>query len=397
MRLRLVAALYGTWLFLLVIAFYVTGGHNENSLQYAVMAGLIPVGAQLLVLGFDPRGHYPTLLFSIAMVLIVAVSYLANPDRVLDWTPVIYTVNVIFLFSVGIIVAGCPDQRLAAAAGAAYSVITALFLIQINLSGLYVWGRLSAGNLEPNFWGLIGLSVAVGALGFGRLVFCLPVAAIGCWTMFDASSRSAIVGFAIAVCILLLRGARDLRGPRLYLALAGVAGCAVLGAVYLSSFMTTTLDLGNTVLKLHDPYRGIDTGFTGRSELWNSTFDLWLKHPLFGVGFRKHEEILDFPSHNGYLAMLADTGIFGFLFYCGMLVLSLRASWRMQDPTQRRFVMVIIVSYAVMSLFERRAINTGNPLGFLIIIACFFALEQEARRRRLRIGVPLERRLEQHS
>lgn len=154
MRLRLVAALYGTWLFLLVIAFYVTGGHNENSLQYAVMAGLIPVGAQLLVLGFDPRGHYPTLLFSIAMVLIVAVSYLANPDRVLDWTPVIYTVNVIFLFSVGIIVAGCPDQRLAAAAGAAYSVITALFLIQINLSGLYVWGRLSAGNLEPNFWGL---------------------------------------------------------------------------------------------------------------------------------------------------------------------------------------------------------------------------------------------------
>jgi O-antigen ligase len=378
MLLRLNAALYGGWLFLILLVFYISSGHNENLLQYAVMIGVVPAGLQLLLLGFDSRGLYRPLLLSVLIVLVVAISYLANPGYVADWTPVIFTVNVIFLMSVGIIIAGCPDRRLALAAAAAYAVIGSIFLVHINLDGTYVWGRLRAAGLQPNYWGLVGLSVAVGAFGFRRMLLAGPCIAIGCWTMYDASSRSSMLGLAVAVLVILARSARDLRGMRLCLAIAGATACLVAAVVFWSSVDTATLTFGNDVFKLNDPYRGLDTGFTGREGLWTGTFDLWLKHPLFGVGFREHEQILDFPSHNGYLAMLADTGIFGFLLYCTMLCTSLLAAWRMPDPSYRRFVLAVVVAYAIMSLFERRAINTGNPFGFLIVIACFLALGLDA-------------------
>ena len=43
--------------------------------------------------------------------------------------------------------------------------------------------------------------------------------------------------------------------------------------------------------------------------------ELFVRNPVFGVGFRAHEFLLkaDSSSHNGYLATLAEVGILGFL------------------------------------------------------------------------------------
>ncbi len=380
MSLRLVAVIYGAWLFLILLAFYVAGGKDEHLLQYAVIAGAVPAGIQLLALGFDSRGLALPLLFSLLILLSVLVSYLADVGYVTYWMPVIYTINVIFLLVVGILVAGSPDPRLMRSVAVAYALITSLFLIHINLTGAYVWGRLTAG-LQPNFWGLIGLSVAAGSFGFRRLVFAAPAIVIGCWTMYEASSRSSMVGLAVAVLTILIRAARELRGTRLYLALTGVAACALLTAVFWSSLDAATFVIANDVLKLNDTNRGLDSGFSGREGVWDNTIQLWLEHPVFGVGFRQHEQILDYPSHNGYLAMLADTGVFGFFVYCALLVSSFAAAWRANEPATRNVLIATIVAYAVMSLFERRAINTGNPFGFLIVMACFVALGLKARHR----------------
>jgi len=34
------------------------------------------------------------------------------------------------------------------------------------------------------------------------------------------------------------------------------------------------------------------------------------------------------------------------------------------------------VSYAVVGLFERRAVNAGNPVSILFMVTCFFSLTQ---------------------
>ena len=380
MVLRIVAASYGAWLFLINLVFYLAHGNDLNSLQYAVMLGCIPAALQFMLVGFDQRGISTPLKFSLALLVIVLLSYLANPGYIVDWLPVIQTVNVIFLLSVAMLAAGCPERRLVLEIAAAYAVFTSIFLIPINLNGLYIWGRLSAG-MEPNYWGLIGVSVSVAALGFRNPLFAGPCFLIGCWTMYDASSRSSMVGLAAAIIVLLCRGALELRGWRLYAALSAVAGILIaLILTWHSANTGATNIVAGDVLKLNDPYRGLDSGFTGRTEVWSDALKLWINHPLFGVGFRMHEQILDFPAHNAYLAMAADTGIFGLLLYCALLVRSFAAGWRLQDPIARRLIIATVVSYAEVGLFERRAINVGNPMGIIFVMACFLAFTFAARR-----------------
>ena len=41
-----------------------------------------------------------------------------------------------------------------------------------------------------------------------------------------------------------------------------------------------------------DPYRGFDTGLTGRTTAWAKTLEIWMEAPLFGVGFRQHESMI---------------------------------------------------------------------------------------------------------
>jgi O-antigen ligase len=112
---------------------------------------------------------------------------------------------------------------------------------------------------------------------------------------------------------------------------------------------------------------------------------------LFGVGFREHERVLNWvPAHNAYLAMLADTGLVGFVLYIVLLVSSLLASWGMKDPRSRRFVLTTIVGYIVIGFFDRRAINAGNPYGLLILMCCSVALVDQSLRRAVRSVMPLD-------
>ena len=69
--------------------------------------------------------------------------------------------------------------------------------------------------------------------------------------------------------------------------------------------------------------RGISSGASGRVAAWKWTWELFLRNPVIGVGFRAHEYRLkaDSSSHNGYLATLAEVGILGFL---GVLFLVMR-------------------------------------------------------------------------
>src|SRR6185312_13334413 len=116
----------------------------------------------------------------------------------------------------------------------------------------------------------------------------------------------------------------------------------------------------------------------GRDILWRDAFNLWLKSPFFGVGFRLHERFLPFHSstHNAYLAMLADMGIFGLLWYLALLVGAGLAAFSISDAKTRDLAIAMIVGYAVVGLFERRAVNAGNPVSILFMVTCFFSLTQ---------------------
>jgi ABC-type transporter MlaC component/O-antigen ligase len=364
---RIIAALYGAWLVALTIV-----SHRFESkvlLELTLLAGAAPALAQSVLLPADTRGTAPGLWFLWAFALVILASYVVNDTT---WEDLANVCNVIFVFIIGFIVASCTDASLIQRIAAAYAVLVAPYLIYVNVYGAYIWGRLS-GGAQPNLWGLISLNVAVGALCMKRrwlAAFCWAVVLL---TLYNAQARGSMVAL-VPVVFAAAYGwwieDRSVDGSWKVLAAIFLLIAGLLLVVAEPDFFV------NKIMRLNDPYRGLQSGVTGRDETWGEALRLWFASPLLGVGFRKHEQLMVFSqmsSHNAYIAMLADTGFLGFLLYVGFLALSMRAGWR-SDGGLRLFLLAVIASYSLAGLFERRAINVGNAFSITFVFACLVAL-----------------------
>lgn len=375
MRLVITGTIYAIWLLGIEVVFYVFHGHNQTALETAVILGVIPFLVQGGLLSFNTVGLVSPARSSMAFVLIVLVSYIFNGA---SGTPLVFVGELVFMCAAAILVAGCADRRLLRTIAGAFSIASAPFLLYIDFTGEYRWGRLVANDLEPNLYGLMGLGTAVTALVIRPRLLAMMCYAAGFLTIYEASSRSNIVGLTIATAAVALCHIANLKDRKLMAAFGGVAvgtTLLVLLAPYVSGVLPAFLD---NLMKIDDPYRGLGQGFTGRDELWQAAADLWRQSPIFGVGFRQHEQFMPFnrSAHNAYLAMLADTGIFGFVWYVTLIVSSILAAFRIADTRSRDLVLAGILSYAVIGFFERRAINGGNPVGILFLMFCFYAYAQ---------------------
>ncbi|MBE7029638.1 MAG: O-antigen ligase family protein [Ruminococcaceae bacterium] len=64
----------------------------------------------------------------------------------------------------------------------------------------------------------------------------------------------------------------------------------------------------------------------GRIELWKETLELWKKNPIFGCGLSTLPAYYGISTHNSYLQILAEAGVFGLATYLAVLISSLVAS-----------------------------------------------------------------------
>jgi O-antigen ligase len=396
MRFRSVVVAYTVWLWAIFGVFYLVHGNDGAALQVTVMLGAIPAVLQILLLGIDWRGLVAPAKLWLALLLVILLSYLVNvmdpvtaPSGIDDlaipaaWMPIIYTFNVLFILAVATVFAGCPDRRLLRSVAGLFCVMGAPFLIYIDITGERIWGRLSANDLQPNMWGLAGLTVCLGA--FARKPGLLAVGGfiVGAATILEASSRESLVAIAVALLVVIGLHLQDTTRPRLVVMLAGAGVALVLTALLLDPYIINAIGyISSDVFLLDSPERGLDSGFSGRSGVWAATIEVWLKSPLIGIGFRRHEQFLpdEAPAHNAFLAMLADTGLAGLLVYLVLLVGSLIAAWGIRDPRTRRFVLAVIVAYIMSGFFDRRTINGGNPYSLFFLICCSVALVDQSLR-----------------
>jgi O-antigen ligase len=381
MRLYTTAAAYALWLLAIEVIFYLAHGDNLGALEFAVGLGVVPAGLQILLLGLNPLGLAAPVQAALWFVLIVLVGYLTNVES----NSIIYLIELLLVFGIAILVAGSPDRRLIRTIGVLYAVPAALFIVYIAATGEYLWGRLTASGIQPNWWGLMGGIVVAASFAYRSRLLTVASILAGLYVAYAASSRNSMVGIAVAVFAVLLMTAAQLRGRRLIWTLVGAVAAFAFATIFLSS-VSETLNGGLVeALQLDDPGRGLGTGFSGRADLWDSVAQIWLRSPLFGVGFRQHQSFMpaldQIGAHNAYLAMLADTGILGLLWYLGFVVVSLYASLGIRDARSRNVVVATIVSYAVIGIFEARGINGGNPFSIYFQMCCFFALTDASLRR----------------
>lgn len=397
MRFHIVVAAYAVWLVAVFGVFYLAHGTDGSALQLTVVCGLIPAACQICLLGVDWRGLIAPTRLWFALLFVILASYLVNAldpqtaptpslnDDVISapWMPIVYTINTVFILGIATLVAACPDRRLLRSVASIYSILGAIFLVYIDVTGERVWGRLRANNIEPNVWGMVGLSVFVAAFARKFGLIALAALASGATTIFIASSREHMLALVAALLVIAVLYSREMNRPRLSGVLAGSCATLILAAFLLDPYILDAIGYIKTdVFLLDSPNRGLDSGLTGRTDIWVATIDLWLKHPVLGIGFRQHEQFLaGAPAHNAYLAMLADTGVLGLIVYLVLLTTSLAASWGIEDPRTRRFVMASIVTYIIVGFFDRRTINAGNPFGLFFLMCCAVALTDQSRRR----------------
>lgn len=367
---QLVAFGYAAWLFALtVLGTPADAAHVVT--EIVLLSGVAPAILQSSLLPADTRGNGPGTWFMWAFATAFLASYLANPFA---WPDLANVFNVLFVFTLGLLVASSTDHTLLKRIAATYAMMTGAYLLYINLFGSYQWGRLSAGA-SPNTWGFVALNVAAGA-------FCVNsrLLAVGCWaivllTMYNAQSRGSMIAgipfiFASVYYLLVYQRRVDVSWK-----VIGMVSVLISGSVALVAHPDFITD---NVMRLNDPSRGLQSGATGRDDAWWEGLRVWSESPLLGVGYRKHEQYMRFTTlnaHNAHISMLADTGIIGFVLYAGFLATSYFAALRgVADPRLRLFVASVIASYAFVGVFERRAINVGNSYSITFIFVCLLAL-----------------------
>lgn len=257
-------------------------------------------------------------------------------------------------------------------AGGLYRALSLYSLIGTVANVVIAWMTYTSGSRftayrGPNSIGMIVMSLLICAfaiawrpLRIGVIVSCLIL-------IYLTHSRAAILGTGVAISLLLMFRYRRM-SDRSFLELL-VAGLVII--VVTLTMGSILADAGAEVLALNDPYRGLKRGASGRFSVWAETFDLWLEHPLMGVGYRSHEFYVSISSsHNGYLSTLAETGLVGAIPLFSFVALgSLRLfRWAAVGQLWAQLGVSLIAGYLCICFFERYLLNVGNPASLLVLI-----------------------------
>jgi O-antigen ligase len=253
-----------------------------------------------------------------------------------------------------------------------YTIVMVAMLAWFALYDYVPGERLGNGKniLNPNTVGLVAMSALLSAFSIrSHLVRSVALAVIGIVIVLTGS-RTALIGSLLgSLLVFWVRG----RTARLKTILV-VLGMSA--AVLLAAYLYTELFLkgAEQLLSLHDRDRGLASGATGRFEAWEATWKLFLTDPILGVGFRAHDHYKEVgaTSHNGYLALLAEIGIIGFLAALYLEAAGLLRIWKgIKDPAHLSGESICFgfgCAYLFLAVFERYFINVGNPTSLLFLL-----------------------------
>ena len=130
------------------------------------------------------------------------------------------------------------------------------------------------------------------------------------------------------------------------------------------------------VFALDDPSRSLDSGFTGRDNLWIRALAAIADAP-FGQGFKR--PAVEDAGHNGYLRWLLEFGVIG-----GSLIIAatvstvvialIEAFFSGADTHLRRFASARaagLVALTFASFFQPQLFNLGDIHGLTVMLLLF--------------------------
>jgi hypothetical protein len=329
-----------------------------------IALGMIPAMATLWSRRLHLAQAMPMIALSLLILFVITLSLLGT-DQMGD---IAKPVLGLFVLTMACILAAAetPGEAFIRNLLVGYALMHAGAALIALADGNYIYGRFM-GRVGPNFWGavcaygLLAITVArqrwliVAVIAVDLLVLML--------TQNRSALMAAIMGGALLVALAYQRS--SLVG-RLWWWMAAAAGGVVL--LFALPFLL------EHVFMVDDPRRGIASGGTGRAAAWAQAWQVFLQHPLLGVGYRHHEDYITAASsaHQAYLATAADMGVIGLLTYLIFLGVGIGAGLYKAIVHRSRghaALTALLVGYAVQGFAEQRAINFANSISLMVIMA----------------------------
>ena len=260
-----------------------------------------------------------------------------------------------------------------------YSILIALTLVfytvfvympEFGSGDDWRWER-GSGVLNPNAIALVCMSGYIAAFAYQNFMVKMFFVSINVTIIILMASRGSTIGVILAVVVFLWYRRKEWGLRHVITFWLVVLYLLTLVVVWWDPLMGPV----KTYLALHDRSAGIETG-AGRFVIWQEAWELFLSHPLFGVGYRTHELLMpsQVVAHNGYLAMLAEIGIIGFAALVYPIWKGIKFLWLKNtfDSAVSYAVLVsLAITYLYVAVYEPFFINFGNPTSILFLIAVF--------------------------
>jgi len=254
-----------------------------------------------------------------------------------------------------------------------------IYVIATAISALVIWrltpdlGRRFGGVVHPNYWGLVCLSIFCLAALIKNLLFRSAIQLVSIAIIFASQSRSALLSVLAASCVFgyfCFRSARISKDIKLLLMVGIVTGTMVAFATAKEQIY----DEFASAFRINDPYRGVGSGFSGRTALWRAGMDVLAAHPWFGVGAHMESNFISVggitQAHNGYINTLVQFGTIGSGLFFGFFILSF---WRLlclarTSAPGASVGVALVIGYAVEAIFEPKLLNIGNPVSIVVLM-----------------------------
>jgi O-antigen ligase len=224
-----------------------------------------------------------------------------------------------------------------------------------------LWGRyFYFAENQPNLGGEIEAAAALAATAVlsRRLAFPIIIVLMADMALLEARS-ALLVGIGCIVVLIAFNVRRRLSLRRGFLLVcAGAAAFAGLALLDRSGSVASAL---SNALLLNDQFRGVSSGASGRSPLWDMGLDLFERSPLYGHSLGYFEDIGYIGPHNLFLYGLAQYGLMSIGFFLAICYAYFVLF------TRDRFRFWVLVAALPLFLFNDRIVNL-NPYPFLVYV-----------------------------
>ena len=226
-----------------------------------------------------------------------------------------------------------------------------MFAIAISLTSGGLASRQSPLDIHPNWWGELGFALTACALAMPRWwARAVPIAAAVILFILVQSRGALLAAFSSIVTYLLLstRWHRLLNPSRLAIVSALATFASVTFLVYQHHTIQAWLFIRDDILLWNNPYRGADSGLTGRVTGWQDAFAIFMESPIFGNGIDTLTDV-----HNGFLRLAGEGGLILLLTIGALIGVGLRNAAKARNY----LAISIMLGYIIYAMTYPRMLN----------------------------------------